>query len=446
VHVNDLHANYQLDAQGVSPYARIRGYYEKVKSEAPYTIFTSAGDEYEKGALAEVLSEGASTRAILADMAFDVRVIGNHDYAWSEDELLRMSHDARASVLESNVTYTGTSTIGFGAKPFVALQIGCLKVGFAGMVSQPWNDQDQQVQENFYPDLQANYDFTGQAQAIVAAHRKEVDVLVFINHIGIVYDGILGLSAHGIDVILSGHSHDLTTMPQNSGAALVVQTGAFAEHVIRLDMTFDLKARKLSNTGFEVQDVTPALPPSAAMQTSIAGVLTQYAPHADDRVTVASAAGTAMSIATIAANAAIAKFGTDAAVVDTQTVWNLWTAGPISDQTMLDAFKIERELPGTPGFNSFYTATTTGAGIEAIRSGLGMRFIAVLPATTVPTQSYTLAIQKRPAYQPANWFPGLALTNVAFGSEAWEALDFYGKQRTTACLFLDVDQKPSPCP
>src|SRR5262249_13590601 len=153
------------------------------RKESPYTVFTSGGDDYEKGALAEVLSQGASTRAVLAAMAFDVRVIGNHDYAWSEEEVLSMSHDARASVLESNVTYTGADPVGFGAQSFVALQIGCVRVGFAGLVSQPWNDQDQQVDQPFYPDLSADYDFTSQARALVAAHRGEVDVLVFVDHI-----------------------------------------------------------------------------------------------------------------------------------------------------------------------------------------------------------------------------------------------------------------------
>jgi hypothetical protein len=446
VHVNDLHANYQLDSKGISPYARIRGYYESVLATNPYTVFTSGGDEYEKGALAEVLSQGASTLAILGAMRFDVRVVGNHDYAWSEQELLRMTHDARASVLETNVTYKGSDTIGWGAESYAEIRIGCLRVGFAGMVSQPWNDQDMQVQQPFYPDMPANYDFTGVANQIIGAHRADVDLLVFVDHIGLASDALLGITTKGIDVILSGHSHDLTTSPHDAGKTVIIQSGAFAQHVLRLDLTYDLQKKAMTVDNYVVQNVDTTLAPSSAMQTTITGVLTQYAPHADDQVAVASAAGTATSIATIAATAAKAKFGADAAVVDTQTVWNLWSAGAVSDQTMLDAFKIERELPGTPGFNSFYTATTTGAGIEAIRSAAGGRFVALLPATTIPTQSYKLVLQKRPAYEPSTWFAGLMLTQVAYGCEAWEAVDFYGRQRTAACQYIDVDQKPSPCP
>jgi hypothetical protein len=191
-----------------------------------------------------------------------------------------------------------------------------------------------------------------------------------------------------------------------------------------------------------------------AMQTTVAGVLQQYSPHADDPVAQVQNAGTAASIATVAAKAAIAKFSADAAVVDTQTVWapatstgpqGLWQPGPVSDQDMLDAFKIERELPGTPGFNSFYTSQVTGAQLDTIVAGAGSRFVYVMPTTINATQSYLLVLQKRPAYEPGTWFSGLTLSGTTYGSEAWEALDFYGKQRQAACLYLDSDTMISGC-
>jgi hypothetical protein len=117
----------------------------------------------------------------------------------------------------------------------------------------------------------------------------------------------------------------------------------------------------------------------------------------------------------------------------------------VSDQLLLDAFKIERELPGTPGFNSFYTSTVTGAQLQVIQSGAGSRFVTVMPTTIVPAQSYLLVIQKRPAYNPGGFFPGLTLSSYTFGSEVWAALDFYAQQRQKACLYLDADVQISGC-
>lgn len=445
VHVNDLHANYQLDSAGISPYARIRGYYDSVLAQNPYTVFTSAGDEYEKGALAEVLSSGASTLPVLAAMKFDVRVIGNHDYAWNENEVLLMSHDARASVLESNLQYLGDSGVGFGAGDFATLQIGCVRVGFAGMNSQPWDEQDEVVMQPFYPDFTANWDWSSVAQQLVTAHRSQVDLLVFIDHIGLIEDGLVADTVSGIDLILSGHSHDLTATPEVVRGTPIIQGGAFAQHVLRMDVTYDLTKHAVTGTNFTVTNVDTTLAPEAAMQSTVAGVLQQYSPTADDPVASVQNTGTATSIAMVAAKAAIAKFSADAAVVDTQTVWDLWNPGTVSDQDLLDAFKIERELPGTPGFNSFYTSQVTGAQLNTIVAGSGSRFVYVMPTTIDATQSYLLVLQKRPAYNPGGFFPGLTLSSYTFGSEAWEALDFYAKQRQAACLYLDSDAMIPGC-
>jgi len=191
--------------------------------------------------------------------------------------------------------------------------------------------------------------------------------------------------------------------------------------------------------------VGPALPPSAPIQSTIAQVLAEYAPAADDPIAEAANAATATSIATIAAKGAIAKFGVDAAVVDTQTVWTAWPAGKISDQAMLDAFKIERELPGTPGFNSFYTAQVTGADLQTIASAASSRFVVQLPASLDPAKTYALVLPKRVAYQPATWFAGLSLPSYAYGAEAWEVLDAYGRQREHACLYIDSDVSIPGC-
>jgi len=54
----------------------------QVKKENPFTLFTNAGDDYEKAQLAEELSRGQSTREVVEAMQYDVRALGNHDFAW----------------------------------------------------------------------------------------------------------------------------------------------------------------------------------------------------------------------------------------------------------------------------------------------------------------------------------------------------------------------------
>lgn len=446
VHVNDLHATY-TPVNGVSPFARIRGYYEQVRRESPYTVFTNGGDDHEKGSVAELLSGGLSTIALTQALEFDVRVIGNHDFAWSVEELLQFTHDDHADVLLANVHYTGANPESFEAVPFVVKQIGCLRVGFGGLVSMPWDERDTEIPENFYPELEGNYDYIAQAEALVDEHRGEVDVLVLLNHVGLGTDSQIATQVAGIDIILSGHSHTLTGSPLVVGDTLIVQSGAFAQFINRLDVTVDLATNQIVDRQYRVQPVVSS-PTSDEMQSVVDRVMEMYAPHAVDPVGTCIGSRTEVEIAGIAARAATRQFDADAAIVETRTVWTRWQNGPLTQQDMADTFKVERERPGTPGFNSIYLVPISGSALIALRDGLpDTGWGSVFPETIESSTTYTLAVQKRSAFHPDEFLPeGVTFAGEpVFGSEAWEMMDAYARERQAMCLGIDVDVAIPDC-
>jgi 5'-nucleotidase / UDP-sugar diphosphatase len=209
VHVSDVHARYNPDKNGSSPAGRIRGYYQQVKKENPFTLFTNAGDDYEKGSIAEELSRGQSTREVVEAMQYDVRTLGNHDFAWGIEELLRFSHDPSAIVLATNTTMRpGSEQSSRSAAPgwtdFAIRTVGCVKIGFFGLLSKPWNEKDQQYEGLFYPEipeLKTDFHFIDRAKDIIARHRQEVDVLVLVSHLGLPDDIALAEKTTGIDQI-----------------------------------------------------------------------------------------------------------------------------------------------------------------------------------------------------------------------------------------------------
>ena len=448
VHVNDLHANYQLGPDGISPVARIRGYLGQSRQANPYTLFTDGGDDYEKGSVADQISQGKSTTAIVHALQFDVRVIGNHDYAWSEQTVLEDSRDPYAQVLSSNIHYIGDDPKGFGAVDFVKLQVGCLTVGFAGFTSQPWDSTDSQIDADFYPTFPAHYDFVNQAKAIVAAHRKEVDVLVFLDHIGQDGDKNLAATVPGIDAILSAHSHTFTPVPEYNGkSAPVVQSGAYAAHVIRLDLDVDLKTRQITQVGFDaaLPGVGSTLPVDAPTEAFIEKTLSQYAPEADKHIGFMLDAVGQGGAATLAAQACIEVLKTDAALVDSSTAWSFFLAGGISQQTMVKMFTVEREPSGTPGFNSAYTASISGEELQKLTK-LDDKWAFIGPQTIDPQKSYKLALQKRPALNPSYMPGGAKVQDPQAAMEMWQVLDQFARLRTKACKYMDSDDALAFCP
>lgn len=137
IYVADFNSNFYL---GKDKYSRICSFFDEVRKENPYTLFSNAGDYHEKGSIAEQYSHGVAVTAATRAMQFDVRTIGNHDFAWGVEHLLDLSHDAHSLILMSNTDYVGSDTQGLGSVKYGVMNVGCLRVGFFGMVSLPWDE------------------------------------------------------------------------------------------------------------------------------------------------------------------------------------------------------------------------------------------------------------------------------------------------------------------
>lgn len=446
VHVSDIHAHYNPDKDGSTPVGRIRGYYEQVKDENPFTLFTDAGDDYEKGSIAEELSHGQSTREVVNAMRYDVRTLGNHDFAWGIEELLQFSHDPSAVVLATNTTLKRElagplAERSPGWTDFAVLTVGCVRVGFFGLLSKPWSDNDLQYDGPFYrdiPALQTDFHFAEIAREVIARHRQEVDVLVLVSHLGLYDDIALAEQTDGIDLILGGHTHSVMTRPVRVKNTTIVHVGAFAEHIGRYDIDYDLQKRRIVDTHFTLVTNRPGeIPADKRTDNEVTTILGKYQQALYETITDVSQDQSKRTMALIAARAAVENLKVDAALVSEKTVWQKWRPGGLSQQDILNAFRVEREPAGTPGVSSLYLVEVTGEDL--------LHAVAVLtdcaywgPSRIEPTAFYTLAIQKPQAFNQLELFHRtIGLSPPEPAGELWQTVVAFARNRTVAGLSLD---------
>jgi 2',3'-cyclic-nucleotide 2'-phosphodiesterase (5'-nucleotidase family) len=445
VHVNDLHSGYIPTPDG-NPFARLAGYLQQVRAENPYTLFTDGGDDHEKGCLAEQTSKGESTVQATRLLGFDARVLGNHDFAWSLEEALKHSRSATGIVEASNITYIGDDPKGFGAVEYAEKDVGCVRVGFFGLVSGPWDDQDTPYDGDFYPELPTRFDYEAIATRIVQQHRADVDLMVLVSHLGNDMDRTLAAAVPGIDVILGGHSHTTLAEPGIVGDTWIVQSGSGGNFVTRLDVTVDLAQRRVVDHRHELLVNLPgALPADPDVEARLAVILEAFAPGILARITTEKEHRGEQRLAELAARAAVRALNADAALVDPGTTWSGIRPGPVSPQDLLNAFLVEREPAGTSGFSSLVLAEISGADLQAIREGMPDWGFAG-PAQTEPTGTYTIALQKRTAYRPDLHLPqGVTLWDVRPSEEVWFTLMRYALLRNNDCLYFDIDEPLPSC-
>lgn len=450
VHVNDLHAHYfpaADDPSRTSPYARLRGYFERVKRETPYALFTNAGDDFEKGAVAELLSGGIATVEATQAMRFDARVLGNHDFAWGEGIVARHAADPHGIVVASNLTHEPG---GFPAKSFAKLRVGCVDIGFLGLLTMPFDEHDKSFAGDYLPKLRSDHDVVARARALVAEHRSEVQVLVLLSHLGKEPDIGLARAVPGIDVVLGGHSHDGFDAVENvDGRTAIIQAGHGAEHVARLDVRYDKAARKITNIDYRLVKNDGDLPVDAEVQRRIEAIQQQWAPEANTPLGLIGTKLSRKEAALLAGRAAMVKLHVDGALVRDTVVADgaSLAAGPLDQQRLATIYPVQRQPPNTPGFTSFYTVDVSAAELGKMLGALpdGLRWVGPPTKALAGRRSLRLAVPKALALGSDPAPAGVKLGNGSPGCEVWEAVATYARARQEQCQHVDAEKPIAGC-
>ncbi|MDD5306517.1 MAG: hypothetical protein PHU25_04270 [Deltaproteobacteria bacterium] len=294
------------------------------------------------------------------------------------------------------------------------------------------------------------YDFAERAREITHAHRSSVDLLVMLSHLGLKRDREVANGVSGIDLILSAHSHDLTKEPEKVGDTIIIQAGAYAEWVERLDLTFDLKERKVVGSAFTLKkNERGVLPVDDATQQAVEAVMSKYAPDGLKRVVDLEHSRDGRGIGDITAKAVLTLLKPDAAIVDQKSVLQPWIAGPLSDQDFVSSYVVAHQRPGTPPFTSFYFVKIKGSDLADIRKKLpaGWSYAGPDAGSFEADTVYRLAIQKHEALDPRDVLPhgvATAIEDPVYAADAWKLLDEYGRKRDGEGKAMDDGLPPAP--
>lgn len=446
VHVGDIHAQYNPENDGSTPVGRIRGYYETVRKANPYTLFTNAGDDYEKGSVAEELSQGQSTREVVQALGYDVRTLGNHDFAWGIDEVLRFSNDPRAVVLAANA-WIGGGPSGFIDRPkqpwtdYAELTVGCVKIGFFGLTTRPYGTDGRQHDGPIYenvPALESNYDHLAIAKQIIAQHRQDVDLLVLVSHLGVTDDILVAAATTGIDLILGGHSHTVLDKPIKVKDTQIVHAGSSAEYIGRYDIRYNLNNRIIMDSSYQLVANRPGeFPSDKTTDLAVAGILHRYQKELSEAIAVVKRDRDRPAVAGIAAQAVVKSLGIDAAFIDMGSVRPENWQGELSRQDILDAFRVEREPAGTPGGSSMYLMQVKG--LDLLDARLVLKDFAFCgPRDINPGTSYTVAMQKAQALGQQEFFGRtISFSPPRPAAELWQIVSAFALDRRERGLTID---------
>lgn len=176
-----------------------------------------------------------------ADMAEAHRLLGvdlmtgNGEFLLGAEQLKTLLGDnTRPQLLAANI-----EDIVWGTHPFKAAamrELGGVRVATIGIAYPHFSEAHPQ---NLCPDWRFTFD-EAQIQQRVDEVRDKAELVVLLSHIGLPADLKLASRLHGVDVILSGHSHDALPSPfvinNASGRTLVICSGSHGKFISVLDL------------------------------------------------------------------------------------------------------------------------------------------------------------------------------------------------------------------
>lgn len=237
---NDIHG--QLDEHwehfwrgGAAEYRRVGGLaraatvVKRAKQEGD-ALLVDCGDTW-YGTLPASRTEGRALIPPLRAEGVDLLVPGNWDYGFGPDSLRARAAELGAPVLAANLEDAGTGEKVFA--PTHVTELGGVRVGFVGLTSP--------IIPRMSPRFAAGLRFPDARDVLppaIAQLRGEdsCDVVVLVSHVGFAQDVALVREIDGVDVVLSGHTHNRLDEPVRVGGTLVMQSGFSGSFLGRLDL------------------------------------------------------------------------------------------------------------------------------------------------------------------------------------------------------------------
>ena len=178
---------------------------EERKANPDLLLFDSG--DFSQGSPYYSLFKGDVEVGLMNEMKYDAATIGNHEFDFGIDNMVRIFKMAKFPIVCSNYDFTGTPLADV-VKPYTILYRKGLKIGVFGLCPEL---AGLVTEANYGPIKYLDPIQKGEEMAEFLKKKEKCDVIICLSHLGWNIDGIddteLVPGTRYIDLVLGGHSH-----------------------------------------------------------------------------------------------------------------------------------------------------------------------------------------------------------------------------------------------
>lgn len=298
--LNDSHAYFDLHQeifwQGHQAVYRPAGGYARIativkQSRAANqggTLFCDCGDTLH-GTYPVQNTQGEALIPVLNALGLDA-MTAHWEFAYGPETFRQRAAQLNYPMLAINVYDQSTRERLF--PPYSVKEIGGLRIGLVGIASNI-------IDKTMPPSFSAGIFFTlGREELPSIIHilhtQEKVDLVVLISHLGFPQDLKLLSEVQGIDVCLSGHTHNRLYTPVLQGKTLIIQSGCHGSFLGRLDL--EIEGGRVADYRHQLIEVEANINPDPAVADLVHQAL---APYQEELSTVVGETATALNRSTM---------------------------------------------------------------------------------------------------------------------------------------------------
>jgi S-sulfosulfanyl-L-cysteine sulfohydrolase len=279
------HAEYRL----AGGHARIATLLKRARQENPgATLAFDCGDTIH-GTYAAVQTEGEALIAILNALDFEA-MTGHWEFAYGPARLQEVMAQLPYPLLAVNCYNQETDELVF--EPYRVLEAGGLRIGVIGIAATIVDKvMPAAFSDGVYFTL-GNEELPGYVDRLRS--DEGVDLVLVVSHLGFPQEVKLAREVDGIDIYLSGHTHNRIYEPAIVNNTIIIQSGCHGSFLGRLDLT--VENGRVTDFAHELITVREEIEPDPEVQALVEAALR---PDADRLEEVVGYTATALNRYTV---------------------------------------------------------------------------------------------------------------------------------------------------
>ena len=249
--------------------ARIASVFRQVRAERPGGVLALDNGDTFHGTFVAVNSKGEALVPLMNALELDA-MTAHWEFAYGPQHFRALAATLSYPVLAINCFETASDRLVFA--PSRVVERGGVRIGIIGIAS---NIVDKSMPPSYATGLRFTLGNTELPAHIERLRTEErVELIVVLSHLGFPHDAKLAAEVAGIDVLVSGHTHNRLYRPVTVGKTVIIQSGCHGSFVGRLDLT--LRGGEVIDVQHELIRTDDSIVPDAEMALRVRDTL---APH-----------------------------------------------------------------------------------------------------------------------------------------------------------------------